>query len=65
VPGRLGTLERTDPTSAEDIADESSDLTELDAEGREVPGEEEVTGEDEEEGNEEEESVSNDDMETV
>jgi len=34
-------------------------LTELDTEGREVPGEEEVTGEDEEDGNEEEESVSN------
>jgi hypothetical protein len=34
-------------------------LTELNIEGREVPGEEEVTGEDEEDGNEEEESVSN------
>jgi hypothetical protein len=48
-------MERTDPTSAEDIADDSSDLTELDTEGREVPGEEEVAREEEEEGNEEEE----------
>jgi hypothetical protein len=57
----------TDPTSVEDIANESSDLTELDTEDEEVLEEEEVTGEEEqeeeEEENEDNEAVSNDDME--
>jgi hypothetical protein len=65
----------TDPTSAEDTANDSSDLTELDTEDEKVLEEEEVTGEEEEEdeeeeeeegneeGNEENEPVSNDDME--
>jgi len=47
---------RTDPTSVEDTADESSDLTELDTQDGEVLKEKEVTGkeEDEEEGNKKE-----------
>ncbi|KAF8538647.1 hypothetical protein BDD12DRAFT_884610 [Trichophaea hybrida] len=61
----------TDPTSAEDTANDSSDLVELDTEDEEVQDEEEVTGEEEEEEegegneerNEEDEPVSNDDME--
>ena len=59
----------TDPTSAEDTANESSDLTELVTEDEEVLEEEEVTGVEEEEeegneeGNEQDEPVSNDDME--
>ena len=65
----------TDPTSAEDTANESSDLADLDTEDEEVLEEEGVTGEEEEEeeegneeegneeGNEEDEPVSNDDME--
>jgi len=59
----------TDPTSAEDTANDSSDLTEPDTEKEEVLEEEEVTAEEEEEeegneeGNEEDEPVSNDDME--
>jgi len=39
----------TDPTSAEDTANESSDLSDLDTEDEEVPEEEGVTGEEEEE----------------
>jgi hypothetical protein len=39
----------TDPTSAEDTANESSDLTDLDTEDEEVLEEEGVTGEGEEE----------------
>jgi len=48
--------ERTDPTSAENTADESSELTGLDTEDGEVLEEEDVTGEEEveEEGNEKE-----------
>jgi len=38
-----------DPTSAEDTANESSDLTELDTEDEEVLEEEGATGEEEEE----------------
>ena len=66
----------TDPTSAEDIANESSDFPDLDTEDDEVLEEEGVTGEEveeeeeesneedgNEEGNEEDEPVSNDDME--
>jgi len=59
----------TDPSSAEDTANDSSDLTELDTEDEEVLEEEEVTGEEEEEegGNEEwndeDEPVSKIDME--
>ncbi|KAF8539844.1 hypothetical protein BDD12DRAFT_805019 [Trichophaea hybrida] len=59
---------RTDPTSAEDTANESSDLTELDIEEEEVFEEEEVAGEEEEEeeeneeGNKEDAPVSNHDM---
>ena len=66
----------TDPTSAEDTANKSSDLTDLDTEDEEVLEEEGVTREEEEEeeeegneeegndeGNEEDEPVSNDDME--
>jgi len=63
----------TDPTSAKDISNESSDLLDLDTED-EADLEEGVTGEEEkeeegneeegnEEGNEEDEPVSNDDME--
>jgi hypothetical protein len=63
----------TDPTSAEDTANESSDLTELDTQDGEVLEEIEVTGKEEEEvegnekegnekkGNEKDETVSNDD----
>ena len=66
----------TDPTSAEDTANESSDLTEIDIEDEEVLKEEEVTRVEEEEkegneeegyeeeGNEEDKSVSNDYMVT-
>ena len=46
----------TNPSSAEDTANDSSDLTELDTEDEEVLDKEEVTGE-------EDEPVSNDDME--
>jgi len=66
----------TSPTSAEDTANESSDLADLDTEDNEVLEEERVTGEAEEEeedernegegnevGNEEDEPVSSDDME--
>jgi hypothetical protein len=60
----------TDPTSAEDTGNESSDLPDLDTKYEEVLEEEGVTGEEEEveegegneEGNEEDEPVSNDDM---
>ncbi|KAF8534695.1 hypothetical protein BDD12DRAFT_895364 [Trichophaea hybrida] len=60
-----------DPTSVEDTAHESSDLTELDTEDEEVLEEEEVTGEEQEEeeeegneeGNEQDEPVSNDGIE--
>ena len=50
-------------TSAEDSANESSDLTELDTEDEEVLEEEEVTGEEKEEKEGNKEPVSNDDME--
>jgi len=66
----------TGPTSAEDTANESSDLPDLDTEDNEVLEEEGVTGEEDEakeeerneeegneEGNEEDEPVSSDDME--
>jgi hypothetical protein len=63
----------TDSTSAEDTANESGDLPDLDTEDKEVLEEEGVFGEEEEEkeeeeerneeGNEEDEPVSNDDME--
>ena len=66
----------TDPTSVEDTANESINLTDLDTEDEEVLGEEGATEEEEEEeevegneeegndeGNEEDEPVSNDDME--
>jgi len=57
----------TDPTCAEDTANESSDLPDLDTEDAEVLGEEGVAGEEEEEEeeerNEEDEPVSDDDME--
>jgi hypothetical protein len=46
---QVDACEWTDSTYAEDIADESSDLTQLDTEGGEILGEEKVTGEDEEE----------------
>jgi len=51
----LSLLLSTDPTSAEDIAIESSDFTDQDTEDEEVLEEEGVTGEEEEEeeGNEE------------
>ena len=58
-----------DPTSAEDTANESSDLTDLDTEDEEVleeegaTAEEEEDGEDNQEGNEEDELDSNDYME--
>jgi hypothetical protein len=63
----------TDSTSAEDTANQSSDLPDLDIEDKEVLEEEGVIGEEEEEeeeeeecneeGNEEYEPVSDDDME--
>ena len=64
----------TNPTSAEDTANESSDLPDLDTEDGEVLKEEGVTGEEEEgvetneeegneEGNEKDGPVSNNDME--
>jgi len=66
----------TDPTSAEDTANESNDLPGMDTEDEELLKEEGITGEEEEdeeeerneeegneEGNEEDEPVSNDDME--
>ena len=68
---------RTDPTSAEDTPDESSDWTGLDTQGGDVLEEKEVTGKEEEEvhgnekegnegkGNEKDETVSNDDMEHI
>jgi hypothetical protein len=48
----LSLLLSTDPTSAEDTANESSDLTDRDTEDEEVLEEEGVTGEEEEEGTE-------------
>jgi hypothetical protein len=64
----------TDPISAEDTANESRDLPDLNTEDEEVLEEEGVTGEEveeedgneeegNEEGNKEDEPVSNDDME--
>ncbi|KAF8541771.1 hypothetical protein BDD12DRAFT_908404 [Trichophaea hybrida] len=52
----------TDPISAEDTANVSSDLTELDTDDEEVLKEEEEEEDIEEEGNEEDMPVSNDDM---
>jgi hypothetical protein len=62
---------RTDPTSVDDTADESSDLTELDTEDEDVLEEEEVTGAEEpeveevvnEEDGSEEEMLDSNDME--
>jgi len=67
----------TDPISAEDTANESNDLPDMDTEDEGLLKEEGITGEEEEdeeedrnveeegneEGNEEDEPVSNDDME--
>ena len=65
----------TDPTSAEDIANESNDLLDLDTEDEELLKEDRIAGEEEEneeeerneeegneKGNEEDEPISNDDM---
>jgi hypothetical protein len=54
---------RIDPSSAEDIVDESCSLTELDTEDREILEEEVATGEALDEGKEEEETILNDDIE--